>query len=55
LFGRCAGCLAETAVNKIGPGLAGVFGRPAGTAPNFHYSKAMIDYAKRWDEQTLDS
>jgi cytochrome c len=55
LFGRCVACHTETTVNKIGPGLAGVFGRPAGTAPNFHYSKAMIDYAKRWDDQTLDN
>ena len=55
LFARCATCHAVTAQNKVGPGLAGVFGRVAGTAPNFHYSKAMVDYAKRWDEQTLDS
>jgi cytochrome c len=55
LFGRCVACHAATADNKIGPGLAGVFGRPAGSAPNFHYSKAMIDYAKRWDDQTLDT
>jgi cytochrome c len=55
LFGRCATCHATTAQNKVGPGLAGVFGRLAGTAPNFHYSKAMVGYAKRWDDQTLDS
>jgi cytochrome c len=55
LFGRCATCHATTAQNKIGPALAGVFGRLAGTAPNFHYSKAMVGYAKRWDDQTLDS
>jgi len=54
LFSRCAGCHAVTAQNKVGPGLAGVFGRQAGTAPNFRYSKAMIAYAKPWDEQTLD-
>ena len=55
LFGRCATCHTTTAQNKIGPGLAGVFGRLAGAAPNFHYSKAMIGCAKRWDDQTLDS
>ncbi|MBA1143428.1 c-type cytochrome [Mesorhizobium neociceri] len=54
LFSRCAACHAATDQNKVGPGLAGVFGRPAGTAPNFRYSKAMIAYAKPWDEQTLD-
>lgn len=55
LFSRCAGCHATTAQSKFGPGLAGVFGRQAGTAPNFHYSKAMIGYARHWDDQTLGS
>jgi cytochrome c len=55
LFGRCAACHSATTQNKVGPGLAGVFGRPAGTVPNFRYSKAMVGYAKRWDDQTLDS
>ena len=55
LFGRCAVCHAATAQNKVGPGLAGVFGRPAGTAPNFRYSKALAGDAKPWDDQTLDS
>ena len=54
LFSRCAACHAATAQNKIGPGLVGVFGRQAGTVPSFRYSKAMIGYAKPWDEQTLD-
>ena len=52
---RCAICHAPTAQNKVGPGLSGVFGRSAGTAPNFQYSKAMASYAKHWDDQTLDS
>jgi len=51
LFGRCAACHSATTQNKVGPGLAGVFGRPAGTVPNFRYSKAMVGYAKRWDDQ----
>jgi cytochrome c len=55
LFGRCAGCHAPTMQNKVGPGLAGVFGRTAGTAPSFHYSKAMAGYAKQWDVETLDN
>jgi cytochrome c len=55
LFARCAGCHAATTQNKVGPGLAGVFGRTAGTAPNFRYSKAMAGYAKQWDDQTLDN
>ncbi|MER8700274.1 c-type cytochrome [Mesorhizobium sp. M1227] len=55
LFSRCTGCHAATAQNKFGPGLAGVFGRQAGTAPNFRYSKAMIGYARHWDDQTLEN
>ena len=55
LFSHCAACHANTTQNKIGPGLAGVFGRVAGTVPGFRYSKAMVGYAKRWDDQTLDS
>jgi len=55
LFARCTVCHAATAENKVGPGLAGVFGRKAGTVPNFHYSKAMVAYAKVWDGQTLES
>jgi len=38
LFSRCAGCHAVTAQNKVGPGLAGVFGRQAG---------AVLDVAER--------
>jgi cytochrome c len=55
LFARCAAFHAVTAQNKTGPGLAGVFWRQAGTAVNFHYSKALAGYAKVWDDQTLDS
>jgi cytochrome c len=52
---RCSACHAVTAQIKIGPGLAGVVGRKAGTAPNFHYSQAMVAYGKVWDDQTLDT
>ena len=55
LFSRCVACHAVTAQNKVGPGLAGVVGRQAGTAPNFHYSKGIVDYAKVWTDQTLDN
>jgi len=55
LFARCVTCHAATAQNKVGPGLAGVVGRQAGTAPGFRYSKALVAYAKVWDDQNLDS
>ncbi len=51
---HCAICHTATEKNKIGPGLAGVFGRPAGTAAGFHYSQALIKFARPWDEPSLD-
>ena len=53
VFAQCSGCHATTQQNKVGPGLAGVFGRGAGTVPGFHYSKAMAGSGKVWNEQTL--
>jgi len=44
----------EPGKNKVGPSLAGVFGRPSGTAPNFTYSEGMKNAHLTWDEQTLD-
>jgi cytochrome c len=55
LLARCAARHAVTALNRSGPGLAGVFGRQAGTAANFQYSKALAGDAKVWHEPTLDS
>jgi len=55
VFGRCSGCHATTAQNKVGPHLAGVFGRTAGTVAGFRYSKAMAGSGSVWNEQTLDA
>ena len=42
VFTKCGIChVAETDTNKVGPSLNGVFGRTAGTHPNFSYSPAM--------------
>jgi cytochrome c len=39
LFARCAAChTLEAGKNKVGPSLAGVVGRKAGTAPGYKYS-----------------
>jgi cytochrome c len=54
VFSQCGGCHATTLQNKIGPHLAGVFGRGAETAAGFHYSKAMAGLGTVWNEQTLD-
>jgi cytochrome c len=52
---RCSVCHAtEPGVNKIGPSLAGVFGRKSGTEPGFDYSPALKAAAINWDEKTLD-
>ena len=55
-FGQCAACHAVVAgQNGVGPSLAGVFGRKAGSLPDFTYSAAMKASGKVWDEATLDT
>lgn len=41
--------------NKIGPSLAGVVGRKAGSISGFAYSAANKNSGDTWDEQTLDA
>src|SRR5207248_6050099 len=54
-FSRCAGCHSTQAgQNKVGPSLAGVFGRSSGTVPGYSYSAALKNAHLTWDEQTLD-
>lgn len=54
-FSRCAGCHSTQAgQNKIGPSLAGVFGRTSGSVPGYNYSAALKTTHLTWDEQTLD-
>jgi cytochrome c len=57
VFKKCAVChIADTDKNKVGPSLNHVFGRTAGTHPNFAYSPAMLAAGKGglvWDETTL--
>lgn len=44
----------EPGQNKLGPSLAGVVGRKAGTLPTFSYSAAMKTAGITWSDQTLD-
>jgi cytochrome c2 len=58
VFKKCAACHAvgEGAKNRVGPVLNNLFGRVAGTFPDFKYSQAMIDAGAAgltWDAATL--
>lgn len=56
VFMRCVACHAvqPNAGAKMGPNLAGVAGRKAGTAATFRYSAAMKKANLKWDDATLD-
>jgi cytochrome c len=55
VFNRCGACHTATMPNKIGPHLAGVVGRKAGSVEGFKYSKAMPASGLVWDDQTLNT
>jgi cytochrome c len=56
VFARCAICHTVTAgQNKIGPSLAGVVGRKAGSVPDFNYSPAMKGANLTWTAEELDA
>src|SRR5579871_4998001 len=51
----CAICHSvQPGKNMIGPSLAGIVGRKAGSVPGFHYSAANEHSGLTWDEATLD-
>ena len=49
---RCAACHSVD-FNGVGPAHAGVFGRKAGTAPNYTYSPAVKASSVVWSDDTL--
>lgn len=56
VFMQCKACHSvEPGKNGIGPSLAGVVGRNAGTVPGFAYSDANKSSGVTWDEATLDT
>lgn len=56
VYTRCAAChAAGHRENKVGPHLVGLFGRPAGSLPDFRYSEAMANAGIVWTEETLEA
>ena len=55
VFARCAPCHSTTlGEKKVGPSLAGVFGRESASAPGYSYSAALKALNVTWNEHTLD-
>ncbi len=50
---RCGGCHSVTK-DKVGPRMAGINGRKAGSVPSFPYSEALRNSGVVWNETTLD-
>lgn len=60
VFRKCAAChTVDVGKNKLGPSLAGVVGRKAGSVAGFKYSKAVAAAGAEkglvWSEQNLDA
>ena len=53
IYTRCMACH-TLAQNRVGPRHCGLFGRKAGSVPNYPYSPAMKKYGVTWNEETLD-
>jgi cytochrome c len=52
VFARCQACHSLER-NRTGPRLCGVVGRPAGSVPNFRYSKSLGATGFAWSEEKL--
>jgi cytochrome c len=53
---RCGSChTVQPGQNRIGPSLAGMFGRKAGTAEGARYSDAMRKSDITWNDETLNA
>ena len=56
VFKKCMACHSVTEpVNKVGPSLMGIIGRPVASVPDYEYSTAMKAFGegKVWDEAEL--
>jgi cytochrome c len=56
LFRKCVNChtVAPQGRNIVGPRLYGVFGRVAGSIPDYRYSEALKGSGIVWNDQTLN-
>jgi len=54
---HCATChaLDASAPPRLGPNLAGIIGRKAGSAPGFHYSAGFAQAGFTWNAERLDA
>ena len=58
---HCVAChdITEQAINKVGPPLWGMYGKPAGSAEGYQYSQVHLDKGKAdsivWDAASLDT
>lgn len=54
VFAQCQSCHAvEEGVNKVGPSLAGIIGRVAGSVDGYKYSPANASSGLTWSEEQL--
>jgi cytochrome c len=54
VFIKCSSChVLEEGVNRIGPSLAGIVGRPAGTVEGYNYSEANANSGITWTPEKL--
>lgn len=54
LYQRRCGACHSIETNRIGPKHQDVFGREAGSQPDYNYSGALVQSELIWNEQTLD-
>ena len=55
IYAHCAPCHSTTpGENKVGPSLAGVFGRKSGTETGYSYSSAVEGLNITWDETSTN-
>ncbi len=56
VYNQCKACHSlDAGVNRVGPSLAGIGGRAAGTVDGFRYSDALKDSGITWDADSLSA